>query len=135
MKCHVNWLLESSCFELSGDGKYGLFWAKKLTERWYLLITVLESSCFELSGDGKYSYFLSLKVDGKMIFTDYWKVLVLSLEKFLFWTFRRWAIRSSFEAKSWWKGDVYLVFLSFPRYSRTWEIWFFVQCRKKGVVK
>ena len=56
-------------------------------ERWYLLITVPESSYFELSGDGKYGYFLSLKVDGKMIFTDYWKVLVLSLEKFLFWNF------------------------------------------------
>ena len=36
-------LLESSCFELFGDGKYGLFSAKKLMERWYLL------GLFELS--------------------------------------------------------------------------------------
>ena len=53
-------------------------------ERWYLLNTVPESSCFELFGDGKYGLSLSLKVDGKMIFTDYWKVLILDLEKFLF---------------------------------------------------
>ena len=39
MEYHVHWLLNSSCFGLSGDGKYGLFWAKKLMERWYLLVT------------------------------------------------------------------------------------------------
>ena len=33
--------------------------------------------------------FLRLKVDGKMIFTDYWKVLVSDPENFLFWTFWR----------------------------------------------
>ena len=97
--------------------------------------------------------FLSQKVDGNMIFTDYWKVLVLTFsemgntvffwvkklmerwyllvtEKFLFWTFRWWEIRSFFQPKSWWKDDIYLVFLSFPWYSRTWEIRFFVQCRQ-----
>ena len=74
-------------------------------ERWYLLITekflfwtfrkwktrsfckpkswwkddiywLLKSSCFELFGGGKYGLFLSQKVGGKMIFTDYWKILV-----------------------------------------------------------
>ena len=92
---------------------------------------------------------MSQKVDGKMIFTDYWKALVLNFlvmgdtvffwvkklierwyllvtEKFLFWTFRWWEIRSFFQPESWWKDDIYLVFLSFPWYSRTWEIWFFV---------
>ena len=67
-------------------------------------------------------YFLSQKVDGKMIFTDYWKVLVLNFsmmgntvffesrswwkrwyllitEKFLFWTFRWWEIRFFFSQK------------------------------------
>ena len=39
MEYHVYWLLKSSCFELFGDGKCGHFWAKKLMERWYLLIT------------------------------------------------------------------------------------------------
>ena len=48
---------------------------------------LLRSSCFELSGDGKYGLF---------------------------------------QLKSWWKDDIYLLFLSFPWYSRTWEIWFFV---------
>ena len=74
-------------------------------------------------------YLLSQKVDGKMILTDYWKVLVLNssvmgnmvffesrswwkrwylliTEKFLFWTFRWWKIRSFFESRSWWKDDI-----------------------------
>ena len=42
--------------------------------------TVSESSCFELLGDGKYDLFLKLKVDGKMIFGGYWKVLALGFE-------------------------------------------------------
>ena len=94
--------------------------------------------------------FLSQKVDGNMIFTDYWKVLVLTFSemgnkvfswakklteiwyllitgKFLFWTFRGWEIRSFFQSKSWWKDDIYMVLLSFLWYSRTWEIWFFTQ--------
>ena len=96
--------------------------------------------------------FLSQKVDGNMIFTDYWKVLALTFSemgntvfswakklteiwyllitgKFLFWTFRWWEIRSFFQPKSWWKDDIYVVFLSFLWYSRTWKIWFFAQCK------
>ena len=65
-----------------------------------------------------------------MVFTDYWKVLVLTFSemgntvfswakklteiwyllitgKFLFWTFRWWEIRSFFESRSWWKDDIY----------------------------
>ena len=37
MENDIYWLLRSSCFALFGDGKYGLFSAKKLMERWYLL--------------------------------------------------------------------------------------------------
>ena len=74
--------------------------------------------------------FLEPKVDGNMMFTDYWKVLLLNFseigntvfswvkklmeiwsllitEKFLFWTFQRWKIRSFFEPKSLWKDDIY----------------------------
>ena len=88
-----------------------------------------------------------------MIFTVYWKVLVLNflemgntvffrakklierwflliIENFVFWTFRWWEIRSFFQGKSCWKYDINLVFLSFPWYFRTWEIWFFVQWLK-----
>ena len=36
-KDDIFWLLRSSCFELFGDRKYGLFWVKKLMKRWYLL--------------------------------------------------------------------------------------------------
>ena len=84
---------------------------------------ILKSSCFEIFRDGKYSLFLSQKVDGKMIFTEYWKVLVLNVlengntvpfwakkltekwyllntEKLLFWNFQSWEIQSFFEPKS-----------------------------------
>ena len=86
--------------------KIWYFWAKKLMEI-YLLITekflfwpfreweirslfepkswwkddiywLLKSSCFELFRDENYGLFLSLEVDGKMIFTGYWEVLVLN---------------------------------------------------------
>ena len=76
-------------FNFSVVGSTVFIWAKKLMERWYLLVT----------------------------------------ENFLFWTFRWWGIRSFFQPKSWWKDDIYLVFFSFPWYSRTWEIRFFVQCK------
>ena len=85
-----------------------------------------------------------------MIFTDYWRVLVLN--------FSVMGNSLFFESKSWWKygidwllrsscfefygdgkhnlflsqkvgGKMALVFLSFPWYSRTWKIWFFVQCQ------
>ena len=48
---------------------------------------------------------------------EWWYLLIN--ENFLFWTLK----------KSWWKDDMYLVFLSFSWYSGTWEIWFFVQCK------
>ena len=35
-KDYIYWLLRISCFELFGDGKYGLFSAKMSMERWYL---------------------------------------------------------------------------------------------------
>ena len=83
--------------------KYDIYWS-------------LKSSCFDHFGNGKYGLFLIQKVDGKIIFTDYWKVLVLNFsvlgntgffwvtklmerwyllvpEKFLFWTFRWWEIQ------------------------------------------
>ena len=104
MEYHVYWLLKSSCFEFFWDGKYGLVLAKKLMERWYLLIAekllfwtfwewelwsffepaswwkdyiywLLKSSCFEFFGDWKYGLFFSQKSDGKMIFNR------------LFWSF------------------------------------------------
>ena len=36
-KDDIYWLLKSFLFELFGDGKCGLFSAKKLMEKWYLL--------------------------------------------------------------------------------------------------
>ena len=125
------------------------FWVKKVMKIWYLLIT--EKFLFWSFREWEIQPFLSQKVDGKMLFTDYGNVLVLNFsvigkmvffwveklmerwylltnEKFLFWTIWRWEIRSFFQPKSWWKDDIYLVFLRFPWYSGTWEIWFFIQC-------
>ena len=121
------------------------FPARKWMEIWYLLITenflfwtfqrwkirsffepklwwkgyiywLLKSSCFELFGNRKYGLFLSQEVNRKMIFTDYWKFIVLNSlgmgNMVFFWAkklMERW----------------YLVWLS--ELSRTWEIWLFVQ--------
>ena len=83
----------------------------------------------------KNTVFLSQKVDGNMIFTNYWKVLVLIFsrmgntvffsakklmerwyllitEKLFFWTFRGWQIRSFFESISWWKDNIYFLLRS-----------------------
>ena len=79
---------------------------------------LLKSSCIELFNDGKSVFFELI---------ERWCLMVT--KKFLFWTFQWWEIRSLFQQKSWWKDDISLVFSSFPWYSRTWEIWFFAQCR------
>ena len=85
-----------------------------------------------------------------MIFTDYWKGLVLNFsvmgntvffwvkklveryllvsEKFLFLSFRWWEIQFFFQPKYWWEDYIYIVFLSFLWYSGSWQIWFFAQC-------
>ena len=87
--------------------------------------------------------FLSQIVDGNMIFTEYWKVLVLIFsemgntivswvkklveiwyllitEKFLFWTFRWWDIRSFFSQKV----DGKMIF--------TWSFWAFYDIPGSG---
>ena len=114
------WLLKSSCFELFGDGKYGLFLGQEVNGKDDIYWS-RKSSCFERFGGGKYGLFLSQEVDGKMIFTGYWEVLVLNFSVMGNTVF--------FQPKSWWKDDIYLVFLSFPWYSRTWETRFFVGWR------
>ena len=151
MEYHVYWWLKSSCFEFAGGGKYGIFEPKSWWK--YDIYWLLKSSCFDHFGNGKYGLFWAKRLMERryLIFTGYWRVLVLNFsvmgntvffwvkklmqrwyllvnEKFLFWTFRWCKIRSFFQSKSSWKDDIYLIFLSFPWYSRTWEIWFFAQC-------
>ena len=75
----VYWLLRGPCFEFFGDGKCDNFWAKKLMERWYLQFT--ETLLFSDFLWWKIRSFLTQKVNGKMIFTDYWKVLLLGYRK------------------------------------------------------
>ena len=66
---------KSSCFEIFGNKEHGIFEPKSW---WKYVYWLLKSSCFNLFGNGKYGLFLSQKVDGNMMFTDYWKVLVLN---------------------------------------------------------
>ena len=82
-KCDIYWLLKSYCFEPFRYGKYGLFWDKKLRKRYLLII---EMFLFWTFWEWKIRPFLRQKVDGKIIFTGYWKVLVLCfsvMENFL----------------------------------------------------
>ena len=80
----------------SGMGNTGFFWAKKLMERWYLLVT--EKFLFWTFRWGETRSFLSQEVDRKMIFTGYGKVLVLNFSVIGNTVF--------FESKSWWKDDI-----------------------------
>ena len=67
------------------DGKYCLFWGKKFIKRWYLLVT--EKFWFWAFPWWKMQSFLKQKVNGKMIFTDYWKVLIFGYRKVLVLSF------------------------------------------------
>ena len=102
-KYDIYWLLKSSCFELFGNGKYGLFLRQKLVKRWYYWL--LKCYCFEFFGDGKYGIFWGKKL------MERWYLLVT--DKFLFWAFRWWKIRSFFSQKV----DVKVIF--------TWSFWAF----------
>ena len=90
----IYWLLKSSSFEHFENGKHGIFWDKKLMERWYLLIS--EEFLFWTFQWWKIRPFMRQRVDRKMIFTGYWKVLVWATVKFLFWTFQWCEIRYFF---------------------------------------
>ena len=71
--------------------KYDIYWLRKI-------------SCFNPIGNGKYGLFLSQKVDGKMLFTDYWKGLVLNFSVMGNTVF--------FESRRWWKDDIYRLLTS-----------------------
>ena len=87
------------------------FWAKKLMERLYLLIT--ENFLYLNFSEMRNTVFFWAR---KLM--ERWYLLIT--EKFLFWTFRWWEIWSFSQPKRWWKDDICLVFLSIPWYSRTW---------------
>ena len=69
---------KSSCFEIFRNKEHGVFEPKSW---WKYVYWLLKSSSFNLFGNGKYGLFLSHNVDGNMIFTDYWKVLVLTFSE------------------------------------------------------
>ena len=117
-KYDIYWLLKRSSFQLFGDGQYGFFFESRSWWK-YDIYWLLKKSCFELFGGGKCGLFFSQEVDGKMIFTGYWEVLVLNILVMGNMVF--------YQSKRWWKDDIYMVFSSSPWYSRAWEIWFFEQ--------
>ena len=100
--------------DFSGMGNTVFFWDKKLMKRWYLLI--MKCSYFELFGEGKYGLFWGKKLMEDDIY-KLLKSLVLSFSIMEKAVFCRQKVN----------GKMILVFLSFPWYSRTWEIRFFVQ--------
>ena len=60
-KDDIYWLLESSCFELFDDAKYGFFLSEEVDVKDYIY-WLLKSSCFELSDDGKEIFFSAKKL-------------------------------------------------------------------------
>ena len=102
-KYDIYWLLKSSCFELFGNGKYGLFLRQKFLKSWYYLL--LTCYCFEFFEDGKFGIFWRKRL------MERWYLLVT--EKFLFWAFRWWEIRSFLRQKV----DIKVIF--------TWSFWAF----------
>ena len=156
MEYHLYWLLKGPYFELLWDGIYGFFWAKKVAEIWYILIT--EKFLFWTFREWEMRPFLRQKVDEKLVFTDYRKVLVLNFyvmgntvffetkrwwKDYIYWLLKIFCYglpkRSCFEhfgdgkyglfePKSWCKGNINFGFLNCPWYSRTRKIQFFVQC-------
>ena len=95
------------------------FWGKKLMERWYLLVTE------------KFFFWTVLWWEIRSFFggkklKERWYLLMT--EKFLFSAFQWWELRSFYWLESWCESNIYLAFMSFPWYSRTWDIRFFVQC-------
>ena len=124
---------ESSCFELFGEGKYGLLFIQKVDVGWYFLPHGIP--CFfdygkvlvlKFSEMGNTAFFWFKKFDLRWYFFqhripcyfEYGKVLVLNISEIGNTFF--------FYLKSWWKVGVFFVFFNFSWYSRTWEIWFFV---------
>ena len=103
MEYHVYWLLKGSCLEIFGDWKYGLSLSQKVDGK--IFTEYPKSSCFELFRDGIYGLFWAKKL------MERWYLLIAG--KFLFWTFRRWEIRSFFERRNWWKDDIYWLLKSF----------------------
>ena len=116
----MNFTIKEKLMLWISGSKKNIFQLNKLVQRW----------SFHRIYETKNIVFLSLKADGNMIFTDYWKVLVLTFSemgntvfswaknlteiwyllitgKFLFWTFRWRGIRYFFESRSWWKNDIY----------------------------
>ena len=65
---------------LGGGGRWGWIPSFFKTESWWKddIYWSLKSSCFELFRNEKCGLYLRQNVDGKMIFTGYWKVLIFS---------------------------------------------------------
>ena len=61
---------KNTCFEIFGDGNYGLFSSQKVDGN-MIFIDYRKVLVLNFSEMGNTVFFLSQKVGGKMIFTDY----------------------------------------------------------------
>ena len=77
-------MLRCSCFGLFTNRRGCLFWARKLMERWYILVT--EKLFWTFWRWKMWSFFRARKLMERLY--------VLITEKFLFGSFSRWEIRS-----------------------------------------
>ena len=59
-KDDIYWLLRSSCFELFGDGKYGLFFSQKVDGK--IIFTWSFCAFYDIRGPGKYGFSRSVKL-------------------------------------------------------------------------
>ena len=102
-------------FESKSWWKYDIYW-------------LLKCPCFEVCRGGKYDIFLSQKVEGKIIFTNYWKFLFLNFSEMENMVF--------FEPKSLWRDDTYWLLKSYcfglsfnwrvnGKMILTWSFWAF----------
>ena len=76
------WYLRN-CHDILRTEKYDLSFLKRRKDDILLSIEhhfywLLKSSCIQLLGNKKMRSFFSQNIDGKMIFTDYWKILGLN---------------------------------------------------------
>ena len=71
----------------------------KKTIRWTSCLLIAKKFFFWNFWGWKMWYFVTQKVDGKMIFTNYWKVFVLKFSVMGNTVF--------FKSRSWWKDDIY----------------------------
>ena len=82
-KDDIYWLLRNSCFEIYGDGKYGLFFSRKVDGK--MIFTWSFLAFHDIPGLGKYGFLCSVLYVVREVFIEVslFQVPLLWPEKFL----------------------------------------------------